>query len=38
MRAEDGGMWDELSNDGVHPYIEAYDIMESLVIPYFVDR
>lgn len=37
MRAEDGGMRDELSNDGVHPYKEAYDIMESLVIPYLVD-
>ena len=34
MRAEDGGMRAELSNDGVHPYKEAYDIMESLVIPY----
>lgn len=34
MRAEDGGMRDELSADGVHPYKEAYDIMEELVIPY----
>ncbi len=34
MRAEDGGMRDELSKDGVHPYKEAYDIMEQLVIPY----
>lgn len=36
MRAEDGGMRPELSNDGVHPYKEAYDLMESLVIPYLV--
>lgn len=34
MRDEDGGMRPELSNDGVHPYKEAYEIMESLVIPY----
>lgn len=34
MRAEDGGMQDELSPDGVHPYKETYDILESTVIPY----
>lgn len=34
MRAEDGGMRDELSKDGVHPYKEAYDMMEQMVIPY----
>jgi len=34
MRAADGGMRDELSADGVHPYKQAYDIMEALVIPY----
>ena len=34
LRAEDGGMRDEFSPDGVHPYKEAYDILEAQVIPY----
>ena len=34
LRAEDGGMRDELSPDGVHPYKETYDILETQVIPY----
>ena len=33
MRKPDGGMKDELSKDGVHPYPDAYLIMEALVKP-----
>ena len=33
MRDEKGAMKAELSNDGVHPYPDAYLIMEALVKP-----
>lgn len=33
MRNEKGGMKTELSKDGVHPYPDAYFVMESLVKP-----
>ncbi len=33
MRKPDGGMKDELSKDGVHPYPDSYYIMEALVKP-----